>query len=285
VGQRKVIVFTYDRVKSATTSLALEAAGIEHTVVCHDEDHLRQFVENGVVRQERIIASGAPKGLANNRNWVIENLMDDGEWALFLVDDWMWVEELEGYEQESRRRLPITVKNSGEWGARFRHKVQFQTFMLRVEEAIAKAEEVGCSLAGFAAYDNPLFRAEHWRRNVFVDGRALIVQKTWLRFDPNVQMIDDFCFTAQNIMSLNGTVVNEWVLPKCGRYTKGSYGSMEERMPQKMRECAYLVRAYPGVVKIADKAGWPHGSHVRIIPAKGGRLNKLMNEAAAMGEL
>ena len=82
----KVFVFAYDRFESMTTSLMLEEAGVDHRVLCHDTVAKERFIDGGRVRPARLVATRQPKGLAYNRNAALE-MMSDGEWALFLVDD------------------------------------------------------------------------------------------------------------------------------------------------------------------------------------------------------
>jgi hypothetical protein len=91
-----------------------------------------------------------------------------------------------------------------------------------------------------------------------------VVRKTHLRFDENVQMIDDVCFTAQNILEFGSVLVDAWILPRCRRYTAGAFGSISQRLDQKRREVAYLVRTYPQICAVKRKAGWPDGTHVVI---------------------
>ena len=69
-----------------------------------------------------------------------------------------------------------------------------------------------------------------------VDGRCWLVKKTKLRQDKNVNCIEDYHFTALNLKTFGGVVVNNWVLTDCVRYGAGSYGSLKKRMPQKIKE-------------------------------------------------
>ena len=140
-------------------------------------------------------------------------------------------------------------------------------FYERVEQSIRFAERAGANLVGVAGVDNALFRKRHWAQNILADGRAWAVRKTHLRFDENAQLIDDLCWTAQNIQEFGLVVVNQWVMPLCKRYTAGGFGSIDERMEQKLREASYLVSAYPGLIKFKDKAGWPPRSHVVLRPS------------------
>lgn len=258
----RVFVFTYDRFDSITTSMMLEESEIDHIVLCHTEEQREQFIKHGRVREDRLIATGAARGLAYNRNFALD-MMDEGEWAMFLVDDLKKVTELDTYDSElTFSPLPITMKNSGEWTKRFRKEITMDKFMERAVETARHCEKLGGHLAGFAGIDNPPYRTKKWAMNTLADGRAWMVQKTDLRFDENVQLIDDLCWTALNIDRFGVVVNNLWVLPDCRRYTKGAFGSIEERMPQKLKEASYLVSTYPHLITFKKKAGWPEGSHV-----------------------
>ena len=257
----KVFVFGYNRYDSMSTSIMLEQEGIEHYVLCHTQDAADLFVENGTAKKERLIVTNCPRGLAYQRNYAL-NMMEEGEWALFLVDDLKSVSELRNYDRTKEAKLPITTENQNHYGKRFENPITMIQFMKRTHELIAECEKYGANLGGFAGINNPLYRAKHWSYNVLADGRAWAVRKTHLRFDENVQLIDDLCWTALNIKHFGLVIVNQWVLPDCRRYSAGAFGSIEERMPQKLAEAKYLVETYPELISFKEKAGWPFGAHV-----------------------
>jgi hypothetical protein len=264
----RVFVFTYDRFDSITTSMMLEEANIDHIVLCHTEEQKQQFISHGRVREDRIIATGQPRGLAYNRNFALD-MMADGEWAMFFVDDLKKITELDTYDTEiTFSPLPIDMGNSGIWRPRFRKEISMNKFMERAVETARHSEKLGGHLAGFAGIDNALYRTKKWAMNTLADGRAWMVQKTDLRFDENVQLIDDLCWTALNVDRFGVVVNNLWVLPDCRRYTKGAFGSIEQRMPQKIEEAAYLVKTYPHLITFKKKTGWPEGSHVVLKRAR-----------------
>jgi hypothetical protein len=273
----KIVVFTYDRVKDASTPNMLEAAGADYLVVCHSEERRREYLENGTVAStKRIVSSNVPMGLANNRNWYIDHKLRDGEWCLMLVDDWIQAYELIGYDERAKiGDLGITLKTASSFNHDFKHKIDFARFYHHVEHLRSRLEHLRIETGGFAGYENPLFRSKQWRRNVLIDGRALVMKRTHARFDPNVQMVDDVAWSALNIFGGSGTLVNQWVLPDCKRYTAGAFGTIPERLARKKTECAYLVSAYTGLVRYAKKPGWPAFTHVKIAPAKPGRLGAL----------
>jgi len=267
----KVYVFCYDRYTTATTPRMLENAGLEYTVLFHTQEQHDRHVEGGTVEPGRGVVTGERPGLAVNRNWVLENMMDDGEWCLQLVDDMVNVTGLTG-DDYAGTTVPITVKNSTEWGRKMRRPVALPLFMERCEETRMTAERHGVRLAGFAAYNNPLFRRKKWARNVFTDGRAWIMQKCDMRLDEKSDPVDDYCWTAQNIEALTGTLVNQWTLPLFQRYTPGGLGTASERMALRLETNAYLVERFPGLLVYAKKKGVPEGGHVRIKPMTPERL-------------
>jgi hypothetical protein len=269
----KIFVFTYDRFTSITTSQLLEDENIEHIVLCHTEEQKTNFIKGGLVKENRLVVTNKPRGLAYNRNYALDR-MEDGEWAVFLVDDLNYVTELLNHKQYDKNYIPIDFDNQGEWKFKFFEPLTMKNFMKRCEELTQYCEEVNSNLGGFCGIDNPVYRAKHYTYNTLADGRAWVVRKTSLRFDENVQLIDDLCWTALNIKTFGITVVNQWVLPDCKRYTSGSFGSKEQRMPQKLKEASYLVATYPELIQFRKKAGWPEGSHVVLRPQrKPGWLN------------
>lgn len=259
----KIFVFAYDRYDTMSTSLLLEEENIPHTVLCHTEEAKEEFIRGGTAKPERLHATGQPKGLANNRNAALD-MMETGEWALFLVDDLKNVTAVEEYHARDDGRLGISMENQKQIAPRTRQPITMREYVYTAHETIAACEAMGAHLGGFCGINNPLFRDAKWRFNVLADGRAWVVKKGNLRFDVGAQLIDDLCWTAQNIQHYGVVAVNQWVLPDCKRYTAGAFGSIEQRLPQKAAEANYLVTNYPALIRHAKKAGWPDGTHVQL---------------------
>lgn len=265
-GDLRVFVFAYDRFDTMSTSLMLSEGGVPHTVLCHRPGDAERFRQAGTVGSTgNIVPTGEAKGLARQRNIALE-WMDEGEWALFLVDDLKDVTELDSYDEEPEEVLDITFANQGAYRQRFDTPTGMDRFVERALASAAYGDFLGTKLVGFAGFNNAVYRRKKWQRNVLADGRAWMVKKTHLRFDQNVQLIDDLCWTAQNIKEFGTVLVNNWILPDCRRYTAGGFGSIDERMKQKKQEAAYLVTAYPELITFKKKAGWPERSHVVLRP-------------------
>jgi hypothetical protein len=258
----RTFVFTYNRFDTLTTPSVWEAEGLDHIVLCHDDEARDRFVEAGRVNPDRLVATGEPKGLANNRNAALE-MMETDEWALFMVDDLKSLSEVADYDTRPQRALGIDMDNQREFPrSMMQSPISATQFVERAHELARVCDAMDSRLGGFCGIANPIFRDRHWRFNVLADGRAWVVKKSSLRFDTGAQMIDDVCWNAQNIQRFGVVVVNQWVLPDCERYTAGSFGSIDERMEQKLREAAHLTSTYPGLITTKRKAGWPDGSHV-----------------------
>jgi hypothetical protein len=193
---------------------------------------------------------------------------------LFLVDDLVRITELDTYDDLYGGVLPITTANAGEWRPRFKTPTNLAGLLARAAQAIPDVDALGGHLLGWAGNTNPLFRRRHHAINVLADGRAWAVRKTDLRFDLGAQMIDDLAWTAQNIAAFGVVLVDQWVLPECRRYTAGGFGSIDQRMEQKLAEAAHLVATYPDLITFKKKAGWPERSHV-VLRRSGSRRTDL----------
>ena len=246
-----------------TTPLLLESEGIEHTVLCHTEDQRQAFIEHRTANADRITVTGNPKGISYNRNFALD-MMEEGEWAVFLVDDVISLSELRNYDRVTAPSLPITTQNQSHYAERFRTRITATQFITRCEQLAAYTSARSGHLGGFCNIDNPLFRAKHYKYNTLADGRAVVVRKTHLRYDESVHLQDDYCFTAMNLKAFGVVVINNWVLPDFSRYTEGGAGTKEQRMGDKIAECSYLVQNYPEWIAIRDKPNWAYGSHIAI---------------------
>lgn len=258
---KRTFVFTYDRFDTITTSEWLK--GIDHTVLCHTNEQKKKFLKAGRIHGT-LLATGAAKGLTYNRNVALD-MMQPGEWAVFWVDDLIRVRRYENYFNYHGTEFNVqNGKNQNLLRRLFKAPCTPKEFYKIAEETALHAESKGYALAGFALTDNPQFRKKKFIYSSLADGRCWVVKKTDLRFDEAVQLIDDVCFTALNIKYFGGVVVNNWCITECKRYTEGAFGTLPQRMEQRIKECAYLVKTYPKEIIAAEKKHWPPGSHVKI---------------------
>lgn len=258
---KHTFVFSYDRFDSITTSEWLK--DIPHWILCHTEKQREKFIQAGRIHGEMYV-TGKNKGLTYQRNCALD-MMLPGEWAVFWVDDLIRVRRYENYFKYKGTEFNVqNGVNQNLLRRLFKTPCAPQEFYRIAEETALHAESKGYALSGFALTDNPQFRKKKYIYSSLADGRCWVIKKTDLMFDENVQLIDDVCFTALNIKYFGGVVVNNWCIPECKRYTEGAFGTLDQRMVQRIEECEYLVKTYPEQIAYARKKYWPAYSHVKI---------------------
>lgn len=239
----KIFIFAYDRYTSMTTQKFFK----EPIVLVHSHDHLAKFVDGGTITDQLTIITGNPRGLAKQRNFAL-NMMEDGEWALFINDDLINITELDVYDN-MYDRVNIDISETSIWTRKFNYKIDEDRFSQRLAECMNKAEDEGINLVGFSYYDNPLFRSKKWVYNKLVDGRCFLIKKTALRFDEHVNAMEDWALTARNLQMFGKTLINQWILTKCKRWTPGGFGTKADRQEERMIEKDYLLETYPNYLE------------------------------------
>lgn len=263
----QTFVFFYNRFTDATTSKALWKNGISHKVLIHSDEDRRKFDRGNTLYGEPIVTNNG-RGLAYQRNSALD-LMEDGEWAVFMVDDFQKVlsrpiEEIKSAKTE----LPVTIANQNQYGLKAKDEISLKQMWELFPWLIETAEAQAINLIGFGLHTNPLNLRAKFNYGGLSDGRMWIVRKTEMRFDLNAQLIDDVCWTAKNILR-DGKVLNlNWTVPLFRRYTAGGFGSIASRLEMRRAECAYLEMAYGPLVRRAKKKGWEEGTHVRLYTSK-----------------
>ena len=88
----KVFTFFYNRFENASTSIALEQNGIPHHVLIHKPEDYDKFKRHNTCRGNAVVTNNG-KGLAYQRNTALQ-MMDTGEWAVFMCDDFMKIRSM-----------------------------------------------------------------------------------------------------------------------------------------------------------------------------------------------
>lgn len=261
----KVFTFFYDRYDTATTSIALHEAGIDHHVLMHTKEQCEKFTHAGTARGA-VTITRKPKGLTYQRNAALD-MMSTDEWAVFMCDDFKRVVSRPLAEVKGRmEELPVTMENQARYRVRKgRDDISLADMFSLFPGLMSKAESLRIRLIGFGLHDNPLNLRRKFAYHGLADGRFWLVKKhPTVRFDENVQMIDDVAWTAENIVQFGSVLVCNWVIPYFRRYTADGFGSIEARLEQRRAECKYLVQKYSPLVRYAPKPGWPAGTHIRL---------------------
>lgn len=257
----KVFTFFYNRYDNATTSKALNENGITHNVLVHNLDDLKKFIKGGTI-QGKVTVTNNGKGLAYQRNAALD-MIETGEWAVFMSDDF---QKIKAYPKEfifsKTQNIAITQQNQNNY--RLKNEINLREMFNWFPKLIELAEKNNIHLIGFGLHDNPMNLRKKFNTRGLADGRFWLVKKSHYKFDLNAQMIDDFAWTAENLVRHKNVLVLNWCVPYFERYTAGGYGSMTERKALRIKECAYLANRFDPLIKIAEKPGWENGTHIRI---------------------
>ena len=257
----KVFTFFYDRYTTATTSIELEKWGIEHYVFMHTEEAHSKFIEGNTIKGTPIITNN-PKGLAYQKNSALEMLEDD-EWGVFMSDDFSVIKAFNFDRVKIDDKVEFDIKNQKEF--RYSDRPTMAQLFTIFPYLIKQAERLNIKMIGFSSNENPRNVQRKFGFKGLVDGRMFLAKKSELRFDNNVNSIDDYYFTLLNIEKNSNNLILNWISPEFQRYSAGGVGSKEARKEQRKRDCAYLVDRFPRLVKFADKAGYDKGEHIKIV--------------------
>lgn len=267
----KVFTFFYNRYDTATTSLALSENGINHSVLIHNDADADLFRKGGTIGDlGKAVVTGNGKGLAYQRNTAL-GMMDLGEWGVFMCDDFQHVMSMPtDLIMSSSDRIPINFQNQQAFRfKKYEHESTLAEMFKTFPKLISVAEANRIHLVGFALHSNPQNLAKKFTLRGLADGRFWLVKKSHYTFDLNAQLIDDVAWTAENLVRHGNVLILNWILPTFKRYTAGGFGSQEQRIELRRKECAYLAAKYNPLVKTAKKPGWPDGTHIRLYGSDG----------------
>ena len=262
----KVFVFFYNRYETATTSQALYENNIPHIVLIHSESDLIKFKKGGTLKGDPVVTKN-DKGLAFQRNSALR-MMDSGEWAVFMCDDFQRITSYpKKFILSKTQRIDVNIENQNAY--RLRKEITLSEMFSMFPKLIEIAEANKIHLIGFGLHDNPMNLGKKFTTRGLADGRFWLVKKSSYEFDVNCQMIDDFCWTAENLVRHGNVMVLNWCVPYFERYTAGGYGSTEERKALRKKECVYLIKKYSPLIRSAEKSGWDKGTHIKLQASDG----------------
>lgn len=259
----KVFTFFYNRYDTATTSKALYENNISHNILIHTEEDYKKFVKGKTLFGKSYVTNNE-KGLAYQRNTALD-MMDEGEWAVFMCDDFKQIKSVPEYMlQGNQKTIEIDFTNQQKYRLKKNDIISLKKMFSYFPKLIELAEKNKIHLIGFALHDNPLNLKNRFTTRGLADGRFWLVKKSNYKFDIRAQLIDDVAWTAENLIRHNNVLVLNWIVPEFRRYTKGGFGSTEERKSLRKAECTYLAYKFNPLVRIAEKKNWDYGTHIKI---------------------
>jgi len=231
----KIFLMYYDRFKEATTSLELGKHKEKHIVLCHNNaDKFSCISKYGI-----LIETKEPKGIQNNFNYAL-NSLEDGEWAIFMSDDY-----IRSKKYEKGQFVPASI----------------DYVLNELKKTIELADKAGVKLVGLNSTGNALYAKNKYGKFGLVDGRTYAIKKTNFKFHSDICTATDYYATAYHLNKYGGNLVNNHVFMEYARYSEKGIGTIEQRASQKIKDVALLKQLFPNNIEIRSKSGQPTGSH------------------------
>src|SRR5258706_4469197 len=232
--------------KGRSTAISTHKLFTDYLVVVHNQEEFDAYLKNSSIDPDKLVNANCPFGGANIRNWILEHLVEDGEWFVMADDN----HEFHIAVNEENYMNPICRDRRA-----FETKIEEVDFWKIANDTMKEAEKVGTNLCGFAIVDNYFFREKKFRHVGFCVGKITLIKKTSLRFDAVMKAMDDYEFTAANLKRFGKVVINNYLFPIAKHNAPGGIGTYKERLNNKLRECRYLMDKYPKMFRYKTKAG------------------------------
>lgn len=252
----RIFIPTKNRARTITTPRATAFLGSDYTVLVHDSEQREAYIAAGRVDPRRVVVTGVPGdtyGLTRQREWVLGNMVEPGEWIVFADDNVHQVLAVqEPYWHDAK--LPVT-ETPATWSARYKTLAGPKDWMRFVFESMAMADKIGAHLVGCATTDNSFFRGTKYRSVGYVSGKLMLWKNdpgyVW---DHTVSM-EDFRNTAEHLLRYGCVLVNNYVYPEAGHYEPGGMGTKLERMAIREEDVIHLREMYPGLFRAKERDG------------------------------
>ena len=104
-------------------------------------------------------------------------------------------------------------------------------------------------------------------------GKASFIKHSKLRIDSEMMAMDDYDFTASNLLTFGSVLINGFIKPIAGHYESGGIGSYEKRLPAKRLDCIRLMHNYPKLFRYKKKKNADPKAELQIVPTSVKALN------------
>lgn len=247
-----VYIPSFNRAESIKTHLWLEASAIDYRILLHSDKCADSYIKAGRVNSKKIIVTGAPFGVTNHRNWIVDNLAKRGAWYVSLDDN---IESMKRVVDEHYDKKKVDVDDPRINQATFAQEVEASEYMRLLEKDIAVADSIHAEYIGYATVDNYYFNSKKYKAVGYVISKACAIKFAGLRYDPALEAMEDFGYCASQLVKNNCVLINSWIKPIAGHYEIGGIGTYERRLPRKIIDCEYLIEKYPELFRYKVKKG------------------------------
>lgn len=247
----KIIILSKGRPDTIRTHLLFKDH--DYTLVLHNEMEREKYLKNPTIDPNKILVSNAPIGVAFQREWIQRHMLTHGEWYLSLDDNIRSFKAVPEPEY-SQHTLPVQ-ETPAEMKPLFEKECSTDRFLAICEDMRRHGEQVGAYNLGFGTTPNFFFRGKKYRYVGYVISKAVVRKNVGIPFEVQAQSMEDYAYTAENILRHGKVLINNYVFPVAGHYEPGGIGTYPERVDRKIRDSAYLMEKYPGLFRYNVKKG------------------------------
>lgn len=253
----KIVIASKDRAFDITTHRLLK--NFDYKIFLHNQQQLDEYKKNKELDETKLFNTDTPFGMSKIRKWILNNYIEDNEWFLMLDDN---IEYFTAIKDQYYNKLQLPKKNINQ-KEELEETITFEKFLELTKKDIEIANGIGIKLIGYAVVDNLYFRTKKYRQVGYVVGKTTYIKKSQITYDENVEM-DDYYMTAENLKVFGKVLINNFIFPYKKHYARGGIGTYQERLPQKIKDCKYIIQKYPGLFRYKEKAGCHPKAEIQI---------------------
>lgn len=249
----------------------------DYRILVHSEADRLEYLKNPSIDVSKIIATGIEYNLSKQRNWIFDNVGKE-EWFVTMDDniDKFTSINLEAYDSQV---IDVEKEDSREM---FENELNADQLYDLILQDIDKMRRNGIKYGGYAVLDNYYFRAKKYRYVGYVISKVAIYQECGLRFDEKAIAMDDYNYTAENLLKVGKVLINNFIFPVAKHYEQGGLGTYEERLERKIKGCTYLMRKYPGLFRYKAKSGCHPKAEIQVRFTNLSQVNKWRKEVISL---
>ena len=248
-----IYVPSYNRAKTIKTSLYLDECGVDYKLLLHTEKCKEDYLNAGRVTEDKIIVTGADRGITNQRNWIVNNLAEKGKWYISLDDNISGFKRVRSPLYENKKKLDVNGSDISQ--ADYDFEIKAKEFISLLEKDIEVAEQIKVEYIGFATVGNYFFNSKKYKTVGYVISKAVAIKYNGLEYDKKLEAMEDFGYCAEQIIRNNAVLINCWIKPTAGHYEEGGIGTYDQRVERKIIDCAYMLKKYPDFFRYKVKKG------------------------------
>lgn len=249
----KLYVPTHGRADRITTPALFADSPFDVHVLFHTADERDRYLDAGRLPDNVTLhVTGAENKVVGQNNWAKDHLIDPGDWYVKADDN---IRRFTGVRPDlyDHRHLPVQEDK------RLRDAYAHEYSPTDVYEALVDMAERGDRLnsfyQGMSLTDNYYFRGKKYRPVAWVIAKIFLSKHTGTYHDERVVYHEGHDFTGAHLLRYGRVTVNNFLRPHSGHYKSGGLGTYADRLPQKLYDCAYLIKKYDGLYRYTDKKG------------------------------